>query len=248
VKKLILDFGNTLQKTAVFINGELESILSYKGISGKDVEKIIEDHGHFGACILSSVIPVDERIMGTLAELPGFMELDHPTPLPVENLYHTPETLGKDRLAGVIGANARYPGRNILVIDAGTAITFDFINSEKEYLGGAISPGIDLRFKALNEFTGRLPLIGRKIPKDLIGQSTEESILSGVMNGILAETDNIIHSYRLKYPDLLVIVTGGDGPYFVNKLKSNIFALPNLVLEGLNVILDWNVHGEKNYN
>lgn len=152
----------------------------------------------------------------------------------------TPETLGKDRLAAVIAASNIFPGSDLLVIDAGTAITYDFINKDREYHGGSISPGINMRFKALNTFTGRLPLIDPEPFDQLIGLNTHEAILSGVMNGARYEMNGIIEDYQLKFPHLKTILTGGDAIYFDKKLKSNIFVSSNLVILGLKLILKYN--------
>jgi type III pantothenate kinase len=241
VKKLVIDFGNTAQKLAVFDGSEIQSVLNFSGITAEDIHGVTQANSPIYASILSSVVDLNEEIEKALSVLTNFMILDHKTDIPLTNLYRTPETLGKDRIAAVVGASKYFEGKDVLVIDAGTAITFDFITAQKEYMGGAISPGINLRFKALHKFTGKLPLISRKSPEDLIGSSTEGSILSGVMNGVLSEVEGTIEKYRQRFPGLIVVITGGDAAYFVSNLKSNIFAIPNLVLEGLNVILEWNV-------
>lgn len=173
-----------------------------------------------------------------------FIELSGKTSLPVKNLYKTPETLGKDRIANAAGANYYFPGRNVLSIDAGTCIKYDFVNSENEYSGGAISPGLDMRFKALHHFTAQLPLIKKMKSggENLIGQTTKDSILSGVQNGVMAEISGIINQYRDKFKKVSVIITGGDS-IFINTLvskKNRIFAVPDLTLLGLNIILDFN--------
>ncbi len=162
------------------------------------------------------------------------------TKVPLINRYKTPETLGKDRLALAVGAVTKFPGENILAIDAGTTITYEFITNNNEYLGGAISPGIKMRFKALNNFTGKLPLITEIETDHLIGHDTKTSIQSGVLNGVIKEIDGIIDEYKNRFGALKVLVTGGDYIYFVKKLKNSIFATPNLVLEGLNKILIFN--------
>jgi len=169
------------------------------------------------------------------------LELNNSTSLPINNLYKTIQTLGKDRIAAVTGGANLFPNNDLLIIDAGTCITFDFINANKDYLGGAISPGINLRFKALHNFTGNLPLIDPKADVNLIGDSTESSILSGVINGVREEVDGIIGRYKSSYPNMKVIFTGGDVKYFDKYVKNNIFAVENLVLKGLKAILNYNV-------
>ena len=160
--------------------------------------------------------------------------------IPGVNLYETPETLGYDRMAAVVGANEQFPHRDILVIDAGTCITYEFIDSKGQYHGGNISPGMQMRFKALHQFTGRLPLVdtnGRKLP---MGRDTETAIRAGVMKGMEYEISGYIESMKHKYPELLVFLTGGDDFSFDSSVKSIIFADRFLVLKGLNRILNYN--------
>ncbi|HKL32104.1 MAG TPA: type III pantothenate kinase, partial [Tangfeifania sp.] len=161
-------------------------------------------------------------------------------PLPIENLYQTKDTLGKDRIAAVVGAFDLYPNTNVLVIDAGTAITFDIINEQGQYLGGNISPGLEMRFKALNKFTGRLPLVRKNDFDNLYGRTTEEAILAGVQHGIVFETDKAIETFKEFYNNLKVIITGGDAIFFDKKLKNSFFVHFNLTALGLNRILEHN--------
>ncbi|MGL4492132.1 MAG: type III pantothenate kinase, partial [Tannerellaceae bacterium] len=156
-------------------------------------------------------------------------------------LYKTPNTLGRDRLAAVVGAHSIKPGHNLLVIDAGTAITYEFLNAEGCYMGGNISPGMKTRFKALNYYTQKLPLLNEDGDTPDLGDSTETAIRSGVVNGVVFEIDGYINSLRSKYSDLFVFLTGGHSFYFERRLKNSIFADINLVLIGLNTILDYNV-------
>ena len=160
--------------------------------------------------------------------------------VPLTNKYKTPNTLGKDRLAGVIGVTSLYPKKDILVFDAGTCLTMDFVNKKGEYIGGRISPGIEMRYKALHTFTDKLPLGQKEKTTPIIGDDTHSSIASGVQQGILAEVKSIISEYKLRNPDTIVVVTGGDCFFFEKELKNSIFANPNLVLIGLNEILDYN--------
>jgi type III pantothenate kinase len=163
--------------------------------------------------------------------------LNHLLPLPIQINYKTPETLGVDRIAAVCGAIDIFPNRSSLVIDAGTAITYDFIDGHGNYEGGAISPGIEMRFEALHTFTERLPLVTKNGDLTLIGNSTETCIRSGVLNGVVAEMEGIINNYKQLYPDLGVVLCGGNSFFFENRLKPTIFATPDLVLSGLNRIL-----------
>jgi type III pantothenate kinase len=156
-------------------------------------------------------------------------------------LYATPTTLGVDRIAGVCGAKHMSPKTNVLVIDAGTCITYDFLDRDGNFLGGGISPGLMMRFNAVHNFTARLPLVPLVEIAPLIGDSTETCIQSGVINGLIEELGGIISLYRQKFEGLAVILSGGDARFFENKLKGSIFAVPELVLSGLNSILIHNV-------
>lgn len=238
--KLIIDFGNTLAKVAVFQDDELIHLEKMSLVTTGYLDQLKHDFLPVSA-IISTVIEVPSHIRQYLETHFTFYELTHLTRLPISNLYNSPETLGKDRLAAVTGASALFPLHDCLVIDIGTCITYDFIDKNACYHGGAISPGISLRFKALHNFTSKLPLVPYKNFEGLTGTTTEESILSGVLNGTTAELKCIINDYCSIYPEIKVVLTGGDFNYFDKKLKSNIFAVPNLVLIGLNVILDFNV-------
>lgn len=238
--KLIIDFGNTLKKIAIFNKDEIVELQVYEQFSTKQLSEIINSYKNIESAIISSVINYPLSLKKFLNNNFNFIELTENTPVPVINKYKTPETLGKDRLAAVVAANHMYPDENLLVIDAGTCITYDFINSKKEYFGGGISPGISMRFQSLHNFTDKLPLLKMKYYDTLIGCTTEDSIYSGVIIGVIAEIEGIIEKYKKKYSSLKIIFSGGDIKYFDKRLKNNIFALPNIVLLGLNVILDFN--------
>jgi len=169
--------------------------------------------------------------------------LSHELKLPIEILYKTPQTLGADRIAGSVAASALFEGKNVLKVDFGTCITYDFVNNKQQYLGGAISPGLIMRFKALHNYTAKLPLVDpmQFLHYDLTGTDTTTSILSGVVNGIKEEVTGIIKEYEQRFGNLQVVATGGDAGFFVTLLKSEIFARPYLVLEGLNRILNYNL-------
>ena len=156
-------------------------------------------------------------------------------------MYTTPATLGVDRIAAICGAIEIFPQQNCLVVDAGTCINYEFLDAALNYHGGAISPGIQMRFDALHKFTARLPLIKEFNKTELVGNSTESCMTSGVVNGVVAEVNGIIEKYAQKFPDLGVILCGGDAYFFENNLKQPIFAAPDLVLHGLNRILQHNV-------
>lgn len=236
---LVIDIGNTLVKAALFEGRELKELKVYNSLN--DLSKDTAFYRQAGHCFVGSVT---KDIHYTADILSDFKGLDFFSPLrsmPLKNLYKTPATLGSDRFAASVGAYSLYPQKNVLVMDAGTCLKFDFTNANSEYFGGAISPGLQMRFKALQHFTDKLPLVKSDENFDkLIGQTTEESILSGVINGILQEADGIINEYKKLYPDLTIVVTGGDTDFFAKRLKNRIFAHPHLVLIGLNEILIYN--------
>jgi len=192
------------------------------------------------ASLLSAVGGSPDWLEGFFSEDIYFLNLDQQTPVPFINRYETPETLGRDRIAAVAGVQATFPGQPALVIDAGTCITFDAVSEEGVYLGGIISPGLEMRFKSLQAFTHGLPLIERAENHELEGGSTEAAIRSGVMNGMMEEISGLVGRYQKKYPGLVVAGTGGDYEILVKALKNTIFADPYLVLQGLNVILNYN--------
>jgi len=238
---LILDTGNTLTKLALFQGREMIAFTSFAGVDVQPIIQFCESNPVIENAILSTVREYPPEVDAYLDRHFKTICFNHNTAVPVDNCYSTPETLGKDRLAGVVGAQLLMPASDILVIDAGTAITYDFISAAGEYLGGGISPGISMRYKALHTFTGRLPLLSYYEDAPLIGNDTSSSIHSGVLNGAVAELNGIIKSYQLKYPGLKIILTGGDHNYFDKRLKIKTFAAPNLVLEGLNLILNFNI-------
>ncbi len=194
------------------------------------------------SCIYSTVASRADEAIGVLQKgCRGFVEFTHHTPVPVDNRYATPHTLGRDRLAGVVGAAYMRPGADLLVIDAGSAVTYDFIDAQGCYHGGSISPGLKMRLRALHDYTGRLPLV--EVSSDdvpLIGCDTSLSILSGVIHGMVFEMEGHIAQMREAYPMLSTFLTGGCAIYFADKLKSTIFAEENLILTGLNRILRYN--------
>jgi type III pantothenate kinase len=239
-KKLIIDFGNTLQKLAVFEGKVLLLKETFEHLTPRELNRFVDHNGPFHGIVLSSVANHSPDLEKILSRAGKFLLIGAKTPLPVKNLYQTPETLGKDRIAAVTGAWSLFPDKNILVIDAGTCITYDLLTKQGEYLGGGISPGIRMRFQAMHTFTGKLPLVEPDDFEGLIGRSTRESLLSGVYNGVMAEISELIRLYRKEFEDLTVILTGGDQVFLHNKLKISIFAVPELVLLGLNEIFDYN--------
>jgi type III pantothenate kinase len=238
---LVIDIGNTRIKLASFNGNELSDQIA----AGHNQESIIINYLHTRAkhtnCIISSVCEIPDWLMNQLDKAglkPIF--LDSTTTLPFKNNYQSKESLGKDRLAAVAGAVHLYPQRNVLIIDAGTAITYEIKTAEEEYPGGNISPGLNMRFNALHDYTSQLPLLQCENTMEYLGRNTKEAILNGVQNGLVHEIDGLIEKMCNKYPDLIVILTGGDAPFFENKLKKTIFVVSNLTLLGLNIILQHN--------
>ena len=233
MRKITIDEGNTSVKLALFDNDTLVS--KYNNIDLNFVIKLLPKCDRL---ILSTV--KNKSNFKTLFSNKNFVLLNNFTPLPIKILYKSPTSLGNDRIALAVGAITNFPNKNVLVIDAGTCITYDLINSKKEYLGGSISPGIQMRYNALHQFTSQLPLLESVDTAMLTGVNTEESIHSGIINGVFVEIDGIIQRYTNQYPDIKVIVTGGNAKFFDKGLKNTIFAKPNLLMEGLNKILDYN--------
>jgi type III pantothenate kinase len=238
---LVIDTGNTFTKLALFQGREMLAFSSFEGVDAKNIINFCESELNIKNAILSTVKEYSSEIDTYLSQRYNTVFFSHTTSVPVVNKYSTPETLGKDRLAAVVGAEYLIPACNALVIDAGTAITYDLVTASGEYMGGSISPGIAMRYKALHTYTSRLPLLDYYDDAQLTGYDTSTSIHSGVLNGAIAEMEGIIRSYQLLYPDLKIILTGGDHNYFDKRLKIKTFAAPNLVLEGLNLILNFNI-------
>jgi type III pantothenate kinase len=236
---LVIDYGNTSAKVGIFVQ---QKLLEKHVFSVNDDLKNFLSSVQAKNCIVSSVSADASQISAWALKAVNKFILHHALPLPVKNHYSTPVTLGADRLAGVCGAHQLYPNENCLVIDAGSCITYDVIDADGNYFGGGISPGLSMRFKAVNTFTAKLPLLHAENAPKLIGDSTESCIQSGIVNGTMAEVSGIIYQYEKKFGDLKVILCGGDTVFFENNLKGGIFAIPELVLSGLNSILLYNVN------
>jgi len=242
---LVIDIGNTQVKLAWFEQGRLiESLRTEKG-RWDDLRRLIKERP-LKRAILSSVGETDSGIVKTLDEMEtNLLVLDHKTPLPVEISSSTPETLGHDRIAAAAGARYVCPYCNVLVIDMGTAITIDFVSTEGRFLGGNISPGLQTRFRALNEFTAKLPLVTRDAGFPAFGNDTRSAIVAGVQQGIVYELNSYIDEFSRQYPACEFILTGGDAEFFVSRLKRSVFAIPDLVMKGLNYILEYNIPGTR---
>lgn len=237
---LIVDIGNTLAKVAIVEHDKIIHFQSYSNLTLKDIEIAVVKHA-VQKSIISVVGNIDNEILNYLTSNFSTIILDQNTKIPLKNKYSTPKTLGYDRIAVAVGANYLYPNRDILIIDAGTAITYELVASDGAYLGGAISPGISLRFRSLNNHTAKLPLLEKVEIFPVIGQNTNDCIYSGVLNGVISEIDGYIEKIKTNFPEIYVLLTGGDSNFFANKLKNSIFVNQNLMIVGLNRILEFNV-------
>ncbi|KEO73163.1 type III pantothenate kinase [Anditalea andensis] len=238
MRNLIIDIGNTRIKGGVFENGKLISEYYWKDIH--EVEKVYLEKGI--AHVLVSSVKEKQNEFRDILDFP-FMYFDKNTPLPILNLYSTPDTLGSDRLAGVVGGLSLVGKGPILSIDLGTCITYDLLSADLEYLGGAISPGLEMRASAMALQTRNLPkvdLVGGESVSD-IGNSTIRAIQAGIYYGVKGEIAEFINSYSEKHENLTVFLCGGDANFFEKLTKDHIFVIPNLVLHGLNRILTYNV-------
>ncbi|GJH40258.1 type III pantothenate kinase [Capnocytophaga sp. HP1101] len=241
---LIIDEGNTLVKVALFEKGVQTFFLS---IAKEDFQESffkkvpLEGVMH---CLIASVVRGAEERFSFLEELlPKVLYFTTETPVPFVNKYATPHSLGIDRLALVAGAVTRFPKRNVLIIDAGTCITFDIVTDRGEYLGGAIAPGIAMRLKAMHQFTSKLPLVSKQDfdVEQFIGNTTESCMLSGVYHNVVCEIEGVIEKYEAKFPSLITILTGGNQKYLQERIKNQIFAGSYVLLEGLNAILEYQI-------
>jgi len=236
--KLIIDIGNTKVKLALFLDKELIRQEAIEKFSKEEINNFCSNESYVST-IVSSVRDLSKHEIELLSDI-GAIILNKDTPIPISSNYRSMQTLGSDRIAGVVGATMRFPKKNIWVFDAGTCLTMDFVDEHKIYHGGRISPGINMRFTALNKFTDKLPLVQIEDKAKFIGNDTNSSIISGVQNGIVDEVNTLLSEYTKQNNDFVVIFTGGDCFFFEKALKISIFADPFLVLRGLNEILDFN--------
>ena len=238
---LIIEQGNTSTKVAIYENGVIKASFVYKEFSKDNIIPLFNIYS-IDKGIYSTVTDIDKDLIDFLQKsLSSFLFFDDQVRLPIVINYKTPHTLGKDRVAAVVGAQQLEPNKNILIIDAGTCITYELLEASGKYVGGNISPGMTTRFMALNHYTRKLPLVEEAEDISEIGVSTEDAIRAGVVNGIVFEMEGYISRMKEKYADVLVFLTGGHTFYFESRLKSSIFADINLVLTGLNRILEYNV-------
>ncbi|HTN45444.1 MAG TPA: type III pantothenate kinase [Flavipsychrobacter sp.] len=239
---LCIDQGNSLTKACVFSGGKIVANDVFSpGEAEAGIDNWVKQYQPEGA-IVCSVTNHHADIMLSLRDaVPYVHRVDENSHLPIMNAYGSPQTLGADRIALAVGAQAGFPDSNVLVVSVGTCVTYNFVQKNKAFRGGLISPGMNMRLKAMHEFTDKLPLVSAEGDSILLGYDTETSMRSGAVNGLAAEIDGLVAAFAEQYPDFNAVLTGGDGPLFANKLKSKIFADPHLLMKGLQIILKHNV-------
>lgn len=242
---IAIDVGNTRIKAAVFeASTNLESYVFSKTEIGENIKNILKKYKKVTHLVVSSVSDIEKQSFFEFESLVNIHFVSHDDSFPFVNHYKTPRTLGIDRMVLASGATLQFPNQNRLVIDAGTCVTYDFIDESNNYLGGAISPGLQLRYTALHNFTAKLPLLELENPEYFVGKSTSESIHSGVVNGLVYEMDGFIDEYKALHPNFIIILTGGDAVFLAKRLKNTIFANSNFLLESLNQIFQYKIEND----
>lgn len=237
---MVIDRGNHATKTYIFSEGKISFRESFDQAREEELVRFVS-HQECDAIILCSVRSSDEHILAQLTPKKNFIRFTSATPTPLKLSYATPESLGPDRIAAALGGWQLSNGGNVLTIVAGTCITYNVVEANGTFVGGAISPGLHMRLKAMHEFTGKLPLVSLKGDAPLTANTTETSLRSGAVNGTVREVAGMIASYGALFPSLKTVISGGDGLFLAEALKNGIFARPELVAEGLNTILNYNV-------
>ena len=242
---LCIDQGNSRTKVALMTDeGKIIKDFVYKSFASADVERLFDLY-EISDSIISSVVNIEAAVVNTLSRRSQhFVLFDHNTPVPIINTYNTPETLGQDRLAAAVGAKSICPNENLLIIDVGSAITYDFVSAEGEYIGGNIAPGLKMRFTMLQRMTKKLPLVEVE-EKELIplfGKNTRDAIAAGVIRGVAYEVKGYMRTVREKMPHFRTFLTGGNAPYILNNVRTSRneereLQYEHLVLKGLNTIL-----------
>ncbi len=238
---LTIDIGNTRVKTGVFrghkmLFNDSQPLQNFK----KGIVKIVDNYA-IKYAIISSVGDLKEEDFKFLSDLVEIHFLTYKTKVQFINKYKTPASLGVDRIALVSASVDQFPNTNVLVFDVGSCITYDFVNDQKEYFGGAISPGIQMRYKALNTFTENLPKLSAASEIPALGNTTDNAIHLGVLQGVICEIEGVIELFKAQKQKLTIVLTGGDTIFLAKNIKSTIFANPNFLLEGLNSILTYNI-------
>jgi type III pantothenate kinase len=241
VMLLAIDVGNTRIKAAVFEQNTLIELFIFEKESLLDkIHFLLNQFLKIENLVVASVGNIEKELFLSVQDQVKIHFITHESKFPFINLYSTPKTLGIDRMVLATGAILQFPNQNRLVIDAGTCITYDFVDANDQYLGGAISPGIRVRYESLHQQTAKLPLLEKKYPEHYIGNSTQESIHSGVINGVALEIDGFIELYKVEYAKFIIILTGGDADFLAMRLKNTIFANSNFLLESLNQTFQYN--------
>ena len=238
--QLVIDIGNTVAKMAAFQGEELIEVAYTSNETLEELPRFCAKYP-FKQAIWCSVVDLTEVAASRIRTVPiPCLQFTHTVQTPIRNAYDTPETLGLDRLAAVVGAQQVRPGRDLLVIDAGTCVTYEFLDASGCYHGGNISPGLEMRLKAMHQFTSRLPLVSSEGELLEVGKSTETALRAGAIWGLQREIEGYVRAFKHKYPQLLVFLTGGCRFSFDTNLKNIIFADKFLVLRGLNRIVLYN--------
>ena len=242
---LTVDVGNTRIKASVFEgNTALENFIFEKNELEEKIEKILKKFPNCSDLVVASVGSIEKQSFLTFENQLKVHFFSQEDVFPFHNKYATPKTLGIDRMILAAGAALQFPKQNRLVIDAGTCITYDFIDENDNYLGGAISPGLRLRYESLHNFTARLPLLTLEAPETYIGNSTQQAIHSGVVNGFVYEIDGFIDEYRKEFSNFIIILTGGDADFLAKRLKNTIFANSNFLLESLSQTYQYKIDND----
>lgn len=235
---ITIDIGNTRTKIGIFDEADFNTVMTAENGHPIDYDAIL-DRFDIQKAIVSSTIDIPADCIRAIERVPHHLMLTQETRLPFKNQYQS-DSLGKDRLALAAAAAARFPEQDNLIIGCGTCITFNFINKNNEFLGGSIHPGLKMRLQAMHTFTGKLPLVQLEDISQLIGNETETNLLIGALNGAAREIDGMTGEYLVKFPEMNIIITGGDAELLVNRLKNKIFAISDCTLIGLNHILNYN--------
>jgi type III pantothenate kinase len=242
---LIFDFGNSSQKMALFANGQVIHIVNKEKIGISDIEAVERQFMPITQVILSSVVRHDNTIDDYLSQkYPFFLHPNAQTPIPLTIAYMSPDTLGTDRLACAVAARQLFADQHTLILQLGSCLTVDFVDADGCYWGGSISPGLQMRCKSLHDFSANLPWVTPKPIDFWLGDTTENSILSGVINGMIAECHAMIEYYEKKYKNLEVVLTGGDASFFEHAIKYKVRPFKNFVMIGLDIILNYNVEAK----
>jgi type III pantothenate kinase len=242
---LVVDIGNTRSKAAAFENQDKKhQFVCLQADLKNEIQATLHTFTAIKTLVLASVAHIEPDFLLGFDKKVSIHFISHESIFPFTNHYKTPKTLGIDRMVLAAGATLQFPQQNRLVIDVGTCITYDFITAKNEYLGGAISPGLQLRYQALHQFTAKLPFLDLEEPADLIGNSTSEAIHSGVVHGVTHEIEGFITAYKARYENFIIILTGGDTNFLAKRLKNGIFANSNFLLESLNQTFQYQIKND----